>query len=208
MSSAALASGMSITVPHPTITLPSYFLRKLATWSRQPGVVSVNSTMSKPPSIAACMAGAHCSALGVRRTAQALYLANVSITFCADAGVCLYAPEARVFMPRDDCINLSAILCDKCDDVFGGSGGCGPQELARAKQGTLSPAAMVVASAWRLVDRGGRIYQPHAEATTVNEKHLIYLWKSKDRTGDLWSGSRGPLPDSLARDRSSVAPRP
>ena len=111
VSSAALASGMSITVPHPTITLPSYFLRKLATWSRQPGVVSVNSTMSNPPSMAACMAGAHCSAFGVRRTAQALYLANVSMTFCADAGVCLYAPEARVFMPRDDCINLS-ILCE------------------------------------------------------------------------------------------------
>ena len=109
VSSAALASGMSITVPHPTITLPSYFLRKLATWSRQPGVVSVNSTMSNPPSMAACMAGAHCSAFGVRRTAQALYLANVSMTFCADAGVCLYAPEARVFMPRDDCINRSAI---------------------------------------------------------------------------------------------------
>merc|ERR1719201_932096 len=58
-SMAALASGMSMTVPQPTITLPSYLARKLATWSRQPGVVSVNSTMSKPPSIAACMAGAH-----------------------------------------------------------------------------------------------------------------------------------------------------
>ena len=34
----ALASGMSMTVPQPTITLPSSFLRKLATWSRQPGV--------------------------------------------------------------------------------------------------------------------------------------------------------------------------
>ena len=51
---AALASGMSITVPHPIITLPSYLARKSDTRSRQPGVVSVNSTMSKPPSIAAC----------------------------------------------------------------------------------------------------------------------------------------------------------
>ena len=96
-----------MTVPHPIITLPSYFLRKLATWSRQPGVVSVNSIMSKPPSMAACMAGAHCSALGVRRTAQALYFAKVSITFCDDAGVCLYAPEVRVLKPRDI---LSAII--------------------------------------------------------------------------------------------------
>merc|ERR1719261_2239428 len=106
---AALASGVSMTVPQPTITLPSNFLRKLATWSRQPGVVSVNSTMSKPPSIAACIAGAQCSALGVRSTAQALYLAKVSITFCADSGVFLYAPEASVFIPRDDCSNLRAM---------------------------------------------------------------------------------------------------
>ena len=115
--SATLASGMSMTVPHPTITLPSYFFRKLATWSRQPGVVSVNSTMSKPPSIAACIAGPHCSAFGVRRTAHALYLAKVSITFCADAGVCLYAPEASVFMPRDDCIIRSAMtsVATRCD---------------------------------------------------------------------------------------------
>merc|ERR1719247_3692566 len=90
---AALASGMSITVPQPTITLPSYLARKLATWSRQPGVVSVNSTMSKPPSIAACMAGAHCSALGVRSTAHALYLAKVSMTFVTDSGDFIYAAD-------------------------------------------------------------------------------------------------------------------
>ena len=119
---AALASGMSITVPHPIMTLPSYLARKLATCSRQPGVVSVNSMMSKPPSMAACMAGAHCSALGVRRTAQALCLAKTSITLCADAGVCLYAPEARVFMPRDE-----RSICDKAmvRGRDGGAGCCG-----------------------------------------------------------------------------------
>merc|ERR1719217_391771 len=75
---AALASGMSITVPHPIITLPSYLARNSATRSRQPGVVSVNSTMSKPPSIAACIAGAHWFSFGVSRTAQARYFLKVS----------------------------------------------------------------------------------------------------------------------------------
>ena len=48
---------------------------------------------SKPPSIAACMAGAHCSALGVRSTAHALYLAKVSMTFVTDSGDFIYAAD-------------------------------------------------------------------------------------------------------------------
>mmetsp|Transcript_23416 Transcript_23416/g.58158 ORF Transcript_23416/g.58158 Transcript_23416/m.58158 type:complete len:211 (-) Transcript_23416:103-735(-) len=85
-SMALFASSISITVPHPTITLPSYLARKLETASRQPGVVSVNSTISNPPAMAASIAGGHCSALGVRSTAQALYFLNVSSTFLNDSG--------------------------------------------------------------------------------------------------------------------------
>merc|ERR1719409_1992891 len=88
---AALASGMSITVPQPTITLPSYLARKSATASRQPGVVSVNSTISKPPSIAACIAGGACSALGVRSTAHARCCLKVASTASNDSGERVYA---------------------------------------------------------------------------------------------------------------------
>mmetsp|Transcript_19339 Transcript_19339/g.61658 ORF Transcript_19339/g.61658 Transcript_19339/m.61658 type:complete len:221 (+) Transcript_19339:174-836(+) len=74
-SRASLQSSISMIVPQPTITLPvlspSYFARYSVTRSRQPGVVSVNSTIWKPPSIAASIAGAHFSAVGVRSTAQA-----------------------------------------------------------------------------------------------------------------------------------------
>jgi hypothetical protein len=47
--------------------------------------------MSKPPSIAACIAGAHCSAFGVRSTAHARYFLKVSITFSIDSGDFMYA---------------------------------------------------------------------------------------------------------------------
>mmetsp|Transcript_26622 Transcript_26622/g.57474 ORF Transcript_26622/g.57474 Transcript_26622/m.57474 type:complete len:211 (+) Transcript_26622:413-1045(+) len=88
-SMARFASSMSMTVPQPTMTLPSYFARKSATRSRQPGVVSVNSTISKPPLIAASIAGAHCSAFGVRSTAHARCTLKVSRTAWNDSGVLL-----------------------------------------------------------------------------------------------------------------------
>mmetsp|Transcript_2304 Transcript_2304/g.3692 ORF Transcript_2304/g.3692 Transcript_2304/m.3692 type:complete len:204 (-) Transcript_2304:132-743(-) len=77
---ARFASWMSITVPQPTITWPSRRARKSETQSRQPGVVSVNSTTSKPPSIEACIALVADSPDGVRRTAQARYVLNRSRT--------------------------------------------------------------------------------------------------------------------------------
>ena len=72
--------GMSITVPQPTITLPSYLARKSETASRQPGAVSLNSTISKPPSMAACIAGGHCSPSACEAPAHARYFLKVSRT--------------------------------------------------------------------------------------------------------------------------------
>merc|ERR1719326_1224577 len=98
---AALASSMSMTVPQPTITLPSYLARKSETRSRQPGVVRVNSTISKPPSIAASIAGAHCSSFGVRSTAHARYFLKVSRTLVKDSGDLVYVSLLIVCAERD-----------------------------------------------------------------------------------------------------------
>eukprot|EP00962_Isochrysis_galbana_P028443 scaffold8989_cov93-Isochrysis_galbana.AAC.1 len=91
---ASIASWMSRMVPQPTSTLPvlrpSYLARYSATRSRQPGVVSVNSTRLKPPSIAASIAGAALSAVGVRRTAHARSFLKRASTAANDSEDCMY----------------------------------------------------------------------------------------------------------------------
>ena len=79
-SHAASASVVFMIVPQPTMTSPSYLARKSASVSRQPGVVSVNSAILKPPSIAAVMALGHASAVAVRSTAQTRSRAKRSST--------------------------------------------------------------------------------------------------------------------------------
>mmetsp|Transcript_28621 Transcript_28621/g.88522 ORF Transcript_28621/g.88522 Transcript_28621/m.88522 type:complete len:204 (+) Transcript_28621:150-761(+) len=69
-SQAASASAVDRIVPQPTMTSPSYFWRKSARLSSALGVVSVNSAILNPPSIAAVMALGAASAVAVRSTAQ------------------------------------------------------------------------------------------------------------------------------------------
>ena len=54
-----------------------------------------------PPSIAASIAGAHCSSFGVRSTAHARYFLKVSRTLVKDSGDLVYASLLIVCAERD-----------------------------------------------------------------------------------------------------------
>mmetsp|Transcript_4044 Transcript_4044/g.10293 ORF Transcript_4044/g.10293 Transcript_4044/m.10293 type:complete len:234 (-) Transcript_4044:43-744(-) len=96
----ALTSSTFMAVPHPIITFPSYLALKSAMCWRQSGVVRVNSTISKPPSMDACIALGHASEVGVRSTAHALFSAKVSRTLSRSSRVLVYLSVAMERDPR------------------------------------------------------------------------------------------------------------